>query len=125
MDQRDARGNTALHYAFMTNQEDIVATLLAAGCAAQIVNHDGETPLMMATRNGTTAIVSPVVTAITQNPMEAISGSIETILMLPSILESSQIPQSIEQWRRTAEDGEIPPLGMLLLPIGTRWPPNL
>ena len=47
---RDARGNTALHWAALAGNERIVAQLLAAGLDARATNNAGATHCIMASQ---------------------------------------------------------------------------
>lgn len=72
-------GSTALHWAVLHDQRDVVVALLEAGADPVLPNRNGISPLFLAVQNGNTEIVSSLLKAGADPNTLAESG--ETILM--------------------------------------------
>lgn len=62
----DDAGNTALHYAAETGDENVVMALLAAGAGPSVINSENMTPWQMAVANSHSEVARIVRQAATQ-----------------------------------------------------------
>ena len=93
---RDARGNTALHWAALAGNERIVAQLLAAGLDARATNNAGATPLHYGVANE--RVVSLLLKAgANPNARSAAGGT--------PLHAAAGRPESFEQVKRLVEAG--------------------
>ncbi|MES2597496.1 MAG: ankyrin repeat domain-containing protein [Verrucomicrobiota bacterium] len=80
LNDAQADGATALHWAAYHDRADMVAQLLASGAPAQVVNRYGITPLVLACQNGNEEIVKALLKAGAD--VHAVQKGGETALMI-------------------------------------------
>ncbi|MCC7374579.1 MAG: ankyrin repeat domain-containing protein [Verrucomicrobiales bacterium] len=115
LSSRDARGNTALHWAALTGNERIVTQLLNAGSDSRATNHAGATPLHYGVADE--AVVNLLLKAGANPNARSIAGG-------TPLHAAAGRPESFAQVKRLAEAGaEIDPARVPSSPFEPRDTP--